>query len=154
MNHWKVLGQEIGLKDISDHTSVWIKTNDLNWGPKPFRVFNCWFYHPEFRSFVVDSWNSFQVGEEPDLSVISIEEIYCLKMTIAKLEQDKENLEFSPYDMTYKKNLLNKAQAKGQRWKRSWELDTWEKQEMRSALATQIRGLERSLAKSQAATTR
>lgn len=30
MNHWKWLGQEIGLKDISDHTSVWIKTNDLN----------------------------------------------------------------------------------------------------------------------------
>lgn len=45
--------------------------------------------------------------EEPDLSPISIEEIYCLKMTIAKLEQDKENLEFSPYDMTYKKNLVS-----------------------------------------------
>lgn len=60
MNHWKVVVQEVGLKDISNHASIWIKNNYLNWGPKLFRVFRCWFEHPNFRSFVVESWNSSQ----------------------------------------------------------------------------------------------
>lgn len=60
MNNWKVVVQEVDLKDISDHASIWIKNNYLNRGPKLFRVFNCWFEHPNFRSFVVESWNSFQ----------------------------------------------------------------------------------------------
>lgn len=46
---------------------------------------------------------------------------------------------------------LKEAQAEGQRWKRSWELATWQKKEREGALATQIHGLERSFAESQAA---
>lgn len=47
------------------------------------------------------------LSEEPGLSPISIEEVNRLKTAIAKLEQDKENLEYNLYDMTYKKNLVN-----------------------------------------------
>lgn len=132
--------------------------------------------------------------DEPDISPISIEEVDRLKPAIAKLEKDKENLEYNLYDMTYEKNLvsydleqkdkqllesqkeikterskrqkilggllgagfnletlnkLKEAQAEGQWCKRSWALAMWEQQERESALATQIRGLERSRAESQ-----
>lgn len=38
VNSCKVVGQEIWVKDISDHAHVWIKTNGLDLGPKLFRV--------------------------------------------------------------------------------------------------------------------
>ncbi|KAI5417447.1 hypothetical protein KIW84_042162 [Lathyrus oleraceus] len=43
---------------------------------------------------------------------------------------------------------LKEAQAEGQRWKRSWELDMWDQQERENTLATQIHRLEKALAKS------
>ncbi|KAL8461664.1 hypothetical protein ACS0TY_032954 [Phlomoides rotata] len=30
-------------------------------GPKPFRVVNAWFTHPEFRSFVENKWNEYSI---------------------------------------------------------------------------------------------
>lgn len=38
---WKITPQEIISIDISNHSPVWIKASDLNWGPKPFKVNRC-----------------------------------------------------------------------------------------------------------------
>ncbi|CAK8570003.1 unnamed protein product [Lathyrus sativus] len=51
--------QVVGDRDVSDHRPVWLKSNFVNWGPKPFRTFNCWFSHKEFVPFVMKSWNSY-----------------------------------------------------------------------------------------------
>jgi exonuclease III len=56
-----IAGQWIGDRDISDHCPIWLTASHNNWGPKPFRVINGWFEHPEFYSFVEKSWNSFIV---------------------------------------------------------------------------------------------
>ncbi|CAK8576836.1 unnamed protein product [Lathyrus sativus] len=53
--------QVVGDRDISDHRPVWLKSNLVNWGPKPFRTFNCWFYHKDFIPFITKSWSSYQV---------------------------------------------------------------------------------------------
>lgn len=41
VNKWKLVAQTSGNRDISDHRPVWIKACNLNWGLKPFKVFNC-----------------------------------------------------------------------------------------------------------------
>ncbi|XP_050909647.1 uncharacterized protein LOC127123473 [Lathyrus oleraceus] len=55
---WKIIGQTVGDKDISDHSPIWIKANDMDWEPKPFRVNSCWFENKDFKVFVEDIWRS------------------------------------------------------------------------------------------------
>lgn len=38
---WKITLKEIISIDISNHSPVWVKASDLNWGPKPFKVNMC-----------------------------------------------------------------------------------------------------------------
>ncbi|XP_058725766.1 uncharacterized protein LOC131597067 [Vicia villosa] len=52
IDDWKVEGQTIGERDVSDHAPIWIKINKRNWGPKPFRFNNLWFNHDNFIHFV------------------------------------------------------------------------------------------------------
>ncbi|GKV40773.1 hypothetical protein SLEP1_g48376 [Rubroshorea leprosula] len=48
-----------GLKrDISDHCPVLLKNEVKNWGPKPFRLFNAWLQHPEFKLKVAELWKT------------------------------------------------------------------------------------------------
>ncbi|XP_058784775.1 uncharacterized protein LOC131659625 [Vicia villosa] len=49
---WKVEGQIIGERGISDHASIWLKVNRKNWGPKLFEFNNSWFNHEDFSSFL------------------------------------------------------------------------------------------------------
>lgn len=41
VSSWKISGQEIGKRDISDHCPIWMKLNYEDWGPKSFRFNNC-----------------------------------------------------------------------------------------------------------------
>ncbi|XP_058768539.1 uncharacterized protein LOC131642278 [Vicia villosa] len=54
---WGVVAQETGLRNISDHKPVWLKSSRLDWGPKVFKVNSCWFDHKEFKEFVEKEWN-------------------------------------------------------------------------------------------------
>ncbi|MCI20776.1 cysteine-rich receptor-like protein kinase, partial [Trifolium medium] len=53
--------QWIGDRDISDHCPIWLLCNNLNWGPKPFKFFNCWLEHPNFKNFVENSWENMDI---------------------------------------------------------------------------------------------
>ncbi|PNX65170.1 cysteine-rich receptor-like protein kinase [Trifolium pratense] len=57
----EVSGQWIGDHDISDHCSIWLLSSNSNWGPKPFRVNNCWLEHPEFKLFVENTWKKLHI---------------------------------------------------------------------------------------------
>lgn len=74
---WKIVGQKMGDWDISDHAPVWLKANDKEWGPKPFRVNNCWFEVKGFKSFVEATWCDMQV--RGNLAYISKEKFKRLK---------------------------------------------------------------------------
>ncbi|GLT56373.1 hypothetical protein SLA2020_294170 [Shorea laevis] len=51
-----------GLKrTVSDHCPIMVKTTAADWGPKPFRVFDAWQQHPQFRKAVEDKWKEINV---------------------------------------------------------------------------------------------
>lgn len=49
---WKVVGQIVGERDVSDYRLIWIHVNNLNCGPRLFKVFNTWFEHLVFEPLV------------------------------------------------------------------------------------------------------
>ncbi|GAU33402.1 hypothetical protein TSUD_20950 [Trifolium subterraneum] len=57
----EVAGQWIGNHDISDHCPIWLMCSNLNWGPKPFKVNNCWLEHSEFKLFVEKTWEKLNI---------------------------------------------------------------------------------------------
>ena len=38
-----------------------LRSNNVDWGPKPFRILNCWLTDKSFREVVNQCWNSVQV---------------------------------------------------------------------------------------------
>lgn len=46
---------------MSDHCAIVLKTVVQNWGPRPFRVMNCWLLHNDFERFVSDKWKELRV---------------------------------------------------------------------------------------------
>ncbi|XP_058757340.1 uncharacterized protein LOC131630577 [Vicia villosa] len=55
---WNAVAQVTGKRDVSNHRPVWVKSSNVDWGPKPFKVFKCWFEHGDFLKFVKTEWNS------------------------------------------------------------------------------------------------
>ncbi|XP_058760862.1 uncharacterized protein LOC131634227 [Vicia villosa] len=64
---WKVEGQTIGERDVSDPAPIWIKDNKRNWGPKPFRFNNLWFDHKKFFLFVEGEWKKIMMKGRGDI---------------------------------------------------------------------------------------
>jgi hypothetical protein len=56
-----ISGQWVGDRDISDHCPIWLIVSSDNWGPKPFRVINGWFDHPEFLPFIESCWKGYKI---------------------------------------------------------------------------------------------
>nr|KYP61675.1 Transposon TX1 uncharacterized [Cajanus cajan] len=48
-------------RGMSDHCPVLLKTGVSEWGPKPFRVLNCWFDDIRFKPFVEDAWGRMEI---------------------------------------------------------------------------------------------
>ncbi|XP_058759850.1 uncharacterized protein LOC131633146 [Vicia villosa] len=77
---WKVEGQTIGKRDISDHAPIWLQDNKKEWGPKSFRFNNLWLKHEEFAPFVTKEWAKIHCKGRGD---------YCL---VEKLKVLKERI--------------------------------------------------------------
>lgn len=98
-NEWITSFPEMRLegykKGSSDHFPLILNIEDkLIWGPKPFRCYDSWFLHPDFKCFVSKEWKA-----PPNLNVFSkmkalkgslkrwsIEKFGCMDNTILKLE--------------------------------------------------------------------
>lgn len=78
LTKWPGFVQNVLPRDISDHCPLLFRRMYQNWGPKPFRVLNCWFDDPRFKSFVEDSWRGIQVEGN---------EVYVLKEKFKILKQ-------------------------------------------------------------------
>nr|KYP43233.1 hypothetical protein KK1_035324 [Cajanus cajan] len=49
---WRNFSQRGLSRGISDHCVVLLKFEDIDWGPKPFKVLDCWRFNPTFEGFV------------------------------------------------------------------------------------------------------
>lgn len=45
-------------RNLSDHCPIIVKSEDLDWGPRPFRFQNCWLSHPGCMQIVKGVWSS------------------------------------------------------------------------------------------------
>ncbi|XP_058734029.1 uncharacterized protein LOC131605721 [Vicia villosa] len=70
VDDWKVDGQCIGERDVSDHAPIWLKNNRKDWGPKPLKFNNLWFRHEEFFKFVEDVWDKIEVKGRGDYCLV------------------------------------------------------------------------------------
>lgn len=61
LEKWPHLSQWAGARGLSDHCPIILKETKLNWGPKPFRVFNGWRDFSGYGDFVKEQWESFEV---------------------------------------------------------------------------------------------
>ncbi|GLT43305.1 hypothetical protein SLA2020_172660 [Shorea laevis] len=60
MDRWAEMKQWGLRRGASDHCPILAKNKIMDWGPKPFRFFNAWLSHPEFKDLFSKQWNSFQ----------------------------------------------------------------------------------------------
>ncbi|XP_058784109.1 uncharacterized protein LOC131658877 [Vicia villosa] len=81
IDDWKVEGQFIGERDVSDHALIWLKDKSRNWGPKPFRFINSWFDHVDSNSFVKKEWNIIDIKGRGDFCLV--EKLRILKKRLA-----------------------------------------------------------------------
>lgn len=50
---WELKG--LGRKSL-DHSAIWLIRKSVDWGPKPFKVFNIWLENEEFKGAVKNYW--------------------------------------------------------------------------------------------------
>lgn len=61
---WPNFFQHVLSRDISDHCPSLLKSSDINWGPKPFCVLNCWLHEFCLKGFVEEEWGTFILKEK------------------------------------------------------------------------------------------
>lgn len=45
---------------IGDHCPILLRSKYIDWGPKPFKILDCWFHDRSFKTIVQDCWASNQ----------------------------------------------------------------------------------------------
>ena len=53
---WPDSSQQVLHRDYSDHCPILLKTDMVDWGPKPFRVMDCWLKNKQYQALVKDVW--------------------------------------------------------------------------------------------------
>ena len=47
-------------RNFSDHCPILLRAKITDWGPKPFRVFDCWLKEKSFEQMVKQCWSNTQ----------------------------------------------------------------------------------------------
>lgn len=71
---------------LSDHRPVKLATIKVDWGPRPFRVENCWFLHKEFLRSVREWWE--QMNIQGFVGFRIVKKLQCLKGKIKVLNRE------------------------------------------------------------------
>lgn len=61
---WGLKAQFIENISFSGHYPISIKSNKLDWGPKPFKLFSAWIDHLEFLPFVEEVWSATSIQSQ------------------------------------------------------------------------------------------
>ncbi|KAH1197534.1 putative ribonuclease H protein [Glycine max] len=79
-----------------NHCPILIKANNVDWGPKPFRILNCWLTDKSFKDVVNYCWNSVQVVGWG---------AYQLEVELNKLEEDTLHRQMTDLEISRRKKL-------------------------------------------------
>ena len=60
--HWPDSSQHVIQRDFSYHCPIILKTEIVDWGPKPFRVVDWWLKHKGYQRMVKEAWSRDQQG--------------------------------------------------------------------------------------------
>ena len=53
--------QYVLRREVSDHCALVVKSEEKDWGPKPFRTIDAWLLKRGFSRMVQDKWQSYSV---------------------------------------------------------------------------------------------
>jgi len=79
LQQWPGSKQYVLDRQISDHCALVLKSNVVDWGPKPFRFLDIWQEDKEFENFIKSKWESYLVQGN---------EIIVLKEKLKMLKSD------------------------------------------------------------------
>ena len=60
MAKWPSSAQYTLERNFSDHCPILLRSKSVDWGPKPFRIMDCWLFSMSFKKAVEESWTSNQ----------------------------------------------------------------------------------------------
>nr|KYP72270.1 Transposon TX1 uncharacterized [Cajanus cajan] len=112
LSHWPHTTQWGLSRGVSDHCAILLKNEDINWGPKPFRVLDCWRGDARYAIFVRSQWKELDV--EGRAAFVLKEKLKLLKCrlrwwnqeTFVEVVQRKEWRAQLCASLTLKDNLL------------------------------------------------
>ncbi|XP_028086954.1 uncharacterized protein LOC114287711 [Camellia sinensis] len=71
---------------VSDHCPIVLMEDERDWGPKPFKFLNAWLLHPQFTSFVENTWKELQI--QGIAGVILLRKLQALKMVLKQWNKE------------------------------------------------------------------
>ncbi|KAL8503592.1 hypothetical protein ACS0TY_022359 [Phlomoides rotata] len=48
-------------RSVSNHCPLILVHSIMDWGPKPFKFFNGWLAHPDFRNLCISEWDNYKI---------------------------------------------------------------------------------------------
>lgn len=59
---WSGLKLKELSRKFSDHYPIYLENPEKRWGPKPFKFINTWLDHPQFKTFLLNKWESYEIS--------------------------------------------------------------------------------------------
>ncbi|KHN31803.1 hypothetical protein glysoja_049476, partial [Glycine soja] len=59
LSQWPYTTQFVLDRDFSDHCPILLRSSIIDWGPKPFKVMDCWLKDKGFQNMVAHSWGNY-----------------------------------------------------------------------------------------------
>jgi len=106
---WTGFTQFILNRNFSDHCPILLRAKYVDWGPKPFRVMDCWLKDKAFQNLVKETWSNTQLRRWGG---------YSLKEKIKTLKRKIQQWNKKQFGDTFKKvqqieSTLNKLEVGG-----------------------------------------
>ncbi|KAL8555514.1 hypothetical protein ACS0TY_003357 [Phlomoides rotata] len=95
-------------RSVSDHCPLIMVQSITDWGLKPFKFFNSWFAHPEFRNLCISEWESYHVPGWKS---------YSLSM---KLKRDEEIIQRNRTTAELRRHMIWRESFLFQKVKAKW----------------------------------
>lgn len=106
IDRWPNSTQRGLRRTVFDHCPIFLEIKARDWGLKPFRYFNMWSTHPDFKDFVCRKWDSYRINGwgsfiikeklkllKEDLKKWNAEIFGKVENNIEKLRQDIQQLD-------------------------------------------------------------
>ena len=86
LDRWPTTIQSTLPRNFSDHCPILLRSSSVDWGPKPFRILDCWMLDKSFKDTVSKCWTSSQIAGWGGYALK--EKIKSLKQALKKWNKD------------------------------------------------------------------